>query len=199
MSVCKDKFWIDNYTDLFCDIDPIPVPSMNLNKQLNALTRLIFFITLLLAPFGGTQTIFFLIFGIIFVIILFYSLRNMNCKENYKSCSLNKTPVNIENNNNYTVEFYKPQCTKISKKCTKNTTNPFRIPARYNKLNYGPNFVSENQALVGKPAKRTLIPPISVPPAFSSNWKENSFVVRPGINSQTNQFINRELLNIPAY
>ena len=26
---------------------------------------------------------------------------------------------------------------------------------------------------------------------FSSNWKENSFVVRPGINSQTNQDLTR--------
>ena len=38
----------------------------------------------------------------------------MNCQENYQSCSFfkQKTPVDIENNNNYTVEFYKPQCTK---------------------------------------------------------------------------------------
>ena len=48
MPVCKNKFWLENYSDLFCEIDIIPLTNMSLALQLNALTRLIFLITLLI-------------------------------------------------------------------------------------------------------------------------------------------------------
>ena len=40
MPVCKNKFWLENYTDLFCEIDIIPLTKMSLARQLNALSRL---------------------------------------------------------------------------------------------------------------------------------------------------------------
>ena len=51
MPVCEDKFWLENYADLFCEIDPIPLASMSLNRQLNAMTRLFFFIN----PINGSN------------------------------------------------------------------------------------------------------------------------------------------------
>ena len=46
MPVCKNKFWLENYSDLFCEIDIIPLTHMSLARQLNALSRLIFLITI---------------------------------------------------------------------------------------------------------------------------------------------------------
>ena len=74
MPVCEDKFWLENYSDLFCEIDPIPLASMSLNRQLNAITRLFFLLTLLMAPMGGIKSIFFFIAGLIFIIILLMKL-----------------------------------------------------------------------------------------------------------------------------
>jgi len=93
MPVCKNKFWLENYSDLFCEIDIIPLTHMSLARQLNALSRLIFLITLIIAPFTGLQSIYFFIAGIVFIIILFYSLRNMDCKENYQPCAFNRTAI----------------------------------------------------------------------------------------------------------
>ncbi len=201
MPVCKNKFWLENYSDLFCEIDIIPLTHMSLARQLNALSRLIFLITLIIAPFTGLQSIYFFIAGIVFIIILFYSLRNMDCKENYQPCAFNnRTAIarqtKIQDNQHQSrgglkVEYYKPQCTKTQKLCNVNARRPDRTTLAWNEIIPGPEFVSANQALVGKPAARTMIPPIRVPPPMSSDWKENSFVVRPGINSATNQDLTR--------
>ena len=75
--------------------------------------------------------------------------------------------------------------------CNVNARRPDRTTLAWNEIIPGPEFVSANQALVGKPAARTMIPPIRVPPPLSADWKENSFVVRPGINSATNQDLTR--------
>ena len=98
MPVCKNKFWLENYSDLFCEIDIIPLTRMSLARQLNALSRLIFLITLIIAPLTGLQSIYFFIAGIVFIIILFYSLRNMDCKENYQPCAFNnRTAIASQN------------------------------------------------------------------------------------------------------
>ena len=180
MPVCKNKFWLENYTDLFCEIDIIPLTKMSLARQLNALSRLIFLITLIIAPFTGLQSIYFFIAGIVFIIILFYSLRNMDCKENYQPCAFNRSVARRSNiqdiqhssQGGLKFEYYKPQCTKRQKNCTKYAGRPDRTALFWDAIIPGPEFVSVNQALVGKPAARTMIPPIRVPPPMSSDWKE---------------------------
>ena len=195
MPVCEDKFWLENYSDLFCEIDPIPLASMSLNRQLNAITRLFFLLTLLMAPMGGIKSIFFFIAGLIFIIILFYTLRNMDCRENFQACKLSSCgkPITRTQNptpsNKYRVSYSKPRLSKLTKNgiCNSSRSNPTVLTP----LQYGPNFVSVNQALVGKPAARTMIPPVRVAPAFSSEWRENSLVVRSGINSETSTDLTR--------
>jgi len=198
MPVCEDKFWLENYSDLFCEIDPIPLASMSLNRQLNAMTRLFFLLTLLMAPMCGPKSIFFFIAGLIFIIILFYTLRNMDCRENFQPCSKLSScgkPITRTHqpdpkpNNEYSVSYSKPKLSQLTRTGIINSKRP--IQPVLTPLQYGPNFYSANQALVGKPAARTMIPPVRVAPAFSSEWRENSFVVRPGINSETSTDLTR--------
>lgn len=190
MPACENKFWLEKISDLFCEIDIIPLSSMDLNRQLNAITRLILLVTIIFAPVCGPYIFIFLILGLIFVIILFYTLRNMNCSEKYVLLE-EYTPKNQINNkkNGHKVSYCNP--TQTVGKCTKNTTNPQRFANFYEQSEYNENLISQNQKLAGKPALRTLVAPISVAPIVSSNWKENSFVVRPGINSETNFDMSR--------
>lgn len=53
-------------------------------------------------------------------------------------------------------------------------------------LNYGPDYVSMNQSLVGRPSMKTTIPPLIAAPSHDSVWKENDFVIQSGINRETN-------------
>jgi len=189
MPACENNFWLEKISDLFCEIDIIPLSSMDLNRQLNAITRLILLLTIIFAPVCGPYIFIFLILGLIFVIILFYSLRNMNCSEKYVLLE-EYTPKNqIHKKDGHKVTYCNPK--KTLSKCIKNTTNAQRFAGFYSQDEYNENFVSQNQKLVGKPALRTLVAPISVPPVVSSDWKENSLVVRPGINSETNYDLSR--------
>ena len=83
MPACENKFWLEKISELFCEIDIIPLSSMDLNGQLNTVTRLLLLLSIIFAPVCGPYIFIFLILGLIFVIILFYSLRNMNCSEKY--------------------------------------------------------------------------------------------------------------------
>lgn len=190
MLTCENKFWSERFIELFCELDPIPLTSMSLERQLNALTRLVILITILLIPCCGLKSLIFFGIGIVFIIILFYSLRNMDCKEHFQICTNNQTSVKSDDLYKPTVEFYKPHCGREEKICSKNISNPARFEPPVVQ-NFGPGFYSANQALVGKPAARTMIPPVMVDPPFAESWKENSLVVRSGINHATNQDLTR--------
>ena len=97
MLTCENKFWSERFVELFCELDPIPLTSMSLERQLNALTRLVILITILLIPCCGLKSLIFLGVGIVFIIILFYSLRNMDCKEHFQICTNTQTSVEGEN------------------------------------------------------------------------------------------------------
>lgn len=42
ISCIKNKFWLENPVQLFCSYELIPLNSMTLQEQMNALTRLVF-------------------------------------------------------------------------------------------------------------------------------------------------------------
>ena len=189
MPACENKFWLEKISELFCEIDIIPLSSMDLNGQLNAITRLILLLSIIFAPVCGPYIFIFLLLGLIFVIILFYTLRNMNCSEKYVLLE-EYTPKNRTNKKSgHTVTYCNSKQTVA--KCTKNTRNPHRISNFKPQNQYNENYISRNQKLAGKPALRTLVAPVSVAPVVSSEWKENSLVVRPGINSETNYDLSR--------
>lgn len=86
--LCNSKFWLENPLNIFCDYQFIPSENMPLEKQLNTITRLVLFISLILFLLGFKQTIVFLLFSLILIIILYYIQRaNMQTQnttvENY--------------------------------------------------------------------------------------------------------------------
>lgn len=73
MLKCKNVFWLENLTDLFCDFRIIPFKNMNLEAQMNSLTRLVFFIFILLLFFLDLKNgLIFLILSLLIIIIFYY-------------------------------------------------------------------------------------------------------------------------------
>ena len=88
---CKGKFWIEEFSELFCKFDPVPLPSMSFSEQLNAVMQLFIIVGILMCVFMAISRnslwwlgFVFMAFGGLLTVILFYSLRNMQCTENYK-------------------------------------------------------------------------------------------------------------------
>ena len=72
VSCTKNKFWLENPVQLFCSYDLIPLDSMSLSEQMNALSRLVFFVSIILLLLGFKQSILFLLISLVFIIIIYY-------------------------------------------------------------------------------------------------------------------------------
>lgn len=89
MIKCKNVFWVENISDLFCDFRLVPLKNMNLESQMNALTRLVFFIFVLLLLFLDIKnSLIFFVIGII-MIIMFYYIKRKSYKEMYEELKEN--------------------------------------------------------------------------------------------------------------
>ena len=198
MSLGAGEFWINDPSCIMGSIDFIPLPSMTLEEQLNALTRLVILLACLILPFSGTKAVLWILFGLGLIVSLFslkIKMRRQGTSENYEPSQMRrKLPskrATFKEEPQMIVEYYSPQCEQTTVNCVKNMIEPSSAAPKYEELEFGPSFKSWNQALVGSPAPRTTVPPILVPPPLSSEWKETSLVVRSGINTQTNQDLGR--------
>lgn len=70
------SFWVSNPLKLFEDINVIPNENQPYEQRMNTLTRLILLIAIVLYLFKVKGSLQFLIFGIVIIIILYYSQRN---------------------------------------------------------------------------------------------------------------------------
>ena len=190
MSWCKKKFWIENTSELFCNFQIIPTPSMSLEEQMNAFTRFIIIIFLLMLIFMSKPQIsfIFLFLSLLFIIILYYIQKR-------------------------TMEYYKPSCASCGNtgKCRQNcglTTIPLNTASLTKKVGGSsiiqrpqhtlfcndeqpltpndPNYVSLNQRLAGPPNPKTQIAPVVVPPLSDLDyWRANNLINHSHINTES--------------
>jgi len=110
---CANKFWLENLGALLSSTDIVPTTDMSLEKQFNAITRIVLIIFIIMWLFDFKHKIEFLLCSITFIIILYYIQKNTsrNClyKENYeynfnpqinKINSNNKQIMNLSKNKN---------------------------------------------------------------------------------------------------
>lgn len=178
----KEKLWLEYIPNLICDFSLIPLQGMTLAEQMNALTRLVLIVYLVLFLFGVNHTIIFLLLSLLFIIILFYIQRkNMETfKTEYytpgiSAMKLEKNPQTGRQQIVYNDPSSKRFC---------NDERPLDGPdGAFN----NPNWVSVNQRLAGPPNPKTKIAPVVVPPiADLSYWKANNMVTHSAINENTN-------------
>lgn len=88
--LCRNKFWIEDPSELLCNPTYIfPLSGMTTEANLNAISRLIFIVTLVMLIFDWKQALVFLFSSLLVVIIIYYIERKMNAiKEPFEYDSL---------------------------------------------------------------------------------------------------------------
>ena len=199
----NDKFWLENPKYLFSDMKLIPMGYMSLEQQMNCVSRLIFFIFLILYLIGYQQALFFLILSIIFIIILYYLQKSKMSTYEYFETSKPSNKSNKSNPNRSTLYQNYKEYTAKSDQLYKEAVKEYKdkrytiqkFPTYYTQqvekpvlLTPDQNYVSKNQALVGQANPKTRIAPIQVAPIYDfSHWKDNDFTVPNMMNEKSVQ------------
>lgn len=93
---CKNKFWIENPPDLLCNYNVLPMKNMDLEEQMNSLTRMV--IALFIPTLAFTNLKFSLtLLIILLVIIVLYYFTTRKKQENYKNLKRYKKTDLVEN------------------------------------------------------------------------------------------------------
>lgn len=72
------RFWLDDPLVLFQDLNVLPTESQSYPDRMNTLTRLILVIAVIMFLLSVKGSGYFLVFGLVLVIILYYTQRQMN-------------------------------------------------------------------------------------------------------------------------
>lgn len=192
MYKCKNKIWIENIKELFCDSKILPIGCLSLECKINSITRFVFILfILILVIFDIKKSLIFLSISLILIIIYYYIFKNkknnIDSKENYMyQKQNNNTPYSMGNNgyaskhrgivreNNNDIEI-------IMERPTSGRFCNDEVHFAFNDEDY----ISINQKLVGPPNPKTLIPPVIIPPSHDlSYWKANNLVTHSSVNDQ---------------
>jgi hypothetical protein len=173
---CKRTFWLENPSELLCDYRVIPTDSMNISKQLNSITRLIIFITVILYLVGYKNATLFALISLTIIIIAYYIQKNSkNIKEGYNFLPNNKM---IKTSAQLNTELFSAK---------KQYEYVFGNANAYTKevpIEAGSGtFYKYNHALAGTPIPKTLKAPIIPPRSHDLEiWRDNDFVEINGLN-----------------
>jgi hypothetical protein len=82
----NNTFWTENLSSLFNNIQIVPIGNLCLSEQMNAISRLVIVVFVVMWLFDFKYALYFLTFSLLFIIIIYYIQRNkmkQNCKEKY--------------------------------------------------------------------------------------------------------------------
>jgi hypothetical protein len=196
----KNKFWLENIPNLFCTFTLLPLQGMSLAAQMNALSRfsiIIFFVLLLLGfRFSGL----FLLLSLLFIIILYYIERNNmeRFKTEYYSPQQRTTQHTTQRTTQPTTQIGSAEMRDRCVQESDDLSNSRRFCNDERSLDgpkgvfNNPEWMSENQRLVGGANPKTKIPPVVIAPlADLSYWRGTNLVTYPQINQECNTDIYR--------
>ena len=161
MWACKrNKFWLENPINLFCNLDVIPLNDMEIAQQMNALTRLVLIVFIILTLFSFKYNLLFLLISLVIIIILYYLQKNQMerlTKENFKN--------NPKKPNYHAL----PKPKKLGKFITNTPVSYFWCDDAVtldgpNGAFNNPDYMSINQKLAGDPNPKTRIAPVVIYP-----------------------------------
>lgn len=92
----KEKFWVDDVCALYSSMDILPRKDMSNDEKLNALSRLVLVISIVLYFVGKSWWITFLLVGFAVILIMKYSRRDVegySALAHYTSPDVNQTVV----------------------------------------------------------------------------------------------------------
>jgi hypothetical protein len=175
----KNKFWLENITNLFCTFSLVPLDDMTLAEQMNALTRLVIVVFLVLLLVGFRFSLLFLLLSLLFIIILYYiQKKNMETfKAEYYTPSQSARHIKTDpKTGRQNISWY--DLSNSRRFCNDERS----LDAEFN----NPEWMSLNQKLAGPPNPKTKIPPVVVAPSHDlSYWKANNLVTHSATNEET--------------
>lgn len=95
---CDDKnntFWLDDVSSLFCSLSPVPQGDLTSAQRLNAITRLILYIYLLMLVKRYRYKNHFIILSLIFVFFMHKMSKDKKTTENYSFLSFPNNNMNF--------------------------------------------------------------------------------------------------------
>ena len=199
----KNYFWLENFSNLVCSSSVIPLSSMNQAEQLNALTRLVLIIFLILLLFDYKWAPLFLFLSILLIIILYYIQRRQMDK--FKAEYYNPPHVSLPKAK---MRWLEEVTTNPRTGLVHSILNPEEAgrfchelrpldanPTLVSKNQPGPNpggvfnnpqYMSESQRLAGGPNPKTYIAPVIAPPPTDlSYWRANNLVTHSAVNAES--------------
>lgn len=209
---CVDKkFWFENPGALFSNVQVVPIGS--LAEQMNAITRVVLIIGVIMWLFNFKYTLHFLFISLTFIIIIYYiQRRTMKAQENYSGVIEYYEPGVVEHYEPllgserperprtrsdliqvqpYNMKNLAPTTTVMvdGQKIAKTIIPTSEILPFYNDAVSidppNPFAVGLNQSLAGNGAHpATKIKPVVVPPIYSLDyWKDNNLITFSQINT----------------
>ena len=212
MKCSRNKFWLEHPANLFCDYTLLPLEGMALPEKMNALTRLVFAIFLVLLLLGVKFSFLFLLLAMLFIIILYYiqktTMEALNT-EHFATDKRQQTPHPTPHHRqarhstphhrqaHHSTPYHPTKESRLSldlktgnviydnpaSKMFCDDARPLDGPdGAYN----NPEWMSANQKLVGPGNPKTLIAPIVAPPSADlSYWRANNLVTHSAINDES--------------
>lgn len=200
---CKKQFWVENFLDLFCTFDVLPMQDMTLEEQMNAITRVVLLMFLFLFIIDFAHDFLFLVCALLFIIILYYSITGMQkkCREDYGLVDTVIEPVPTvpwDTGTNVPINRTGCGCGAAGNQQQQGRTmlhlNPNNSNNPSDSLRWCPNevpieaTVSQNQRLVGAPNPKTLVQPVLGARAYDFQvWAPNDFVIPTFLNEDRRQ------------
>lgn len=189
-----EPFWLEHPSVLFREIKLLPKHDMNLEQQMNCITRLIIFVFLILYLINYQQSILFFILSIIFIIILYYLQKSkMSTTENYQPSQ--SQPPSLAARRTTSIQDSEALYQSALNEYKTNRHAYHKFPSYFTQqidaltpVYPDTRYVSNSQKLVGGANPKTHIAPIVAPPMYEWNyWKDNDFVVPSIINERASQ------------
>lgn len=194
MACINRKFWLESPVVLLNNIQVVPIYTIGLAEQLNAITRLVLIVTVIMWLFNFKYTGQFLAISLAFIICVYYIQRRdkMN-KEQYQKKVVENfdgklprlVPVQSYNMKNLATSRKVNIGGHIVDQSIISTSEV--LPFCNDEVSIDPPnpfAVSLNQSLVGKANPVTNIKPIVVPPLYALDyWKDNNLIRFSQINT----------------
>ena len=81
MNCLTDQLWVNNISMLFCNSELLPLSNISFNKKINAVTRLVIIIFLMISIFNIKYGLYFLLSTLIIILIITFLKKKKTIKK----------------------------------------------------------------------------------------------------------------------
>ena len=189
----RNRFWIENVLSML-SVDILPMKNMTLESQLNAMTRLIVIIFVMMYILNFNLAVHFLVISLIFIFIIYIIQKSkMNCIENYNGQTTTALTKGINGTNmaTFVPKVRLPFCNDtVTGEVNSQGTSGYATSVNQ-RLVIGQNpslQQTRNQAPPPTADPRTLLTPYTPYPSHDlTHWRFDNTINHSAVNKNTQQ------------